>query len=443
MKQIIDVRSSRAPLAIKPSIATDKFGTEDDSIQESEDGYRRLYELMLRLSATESLEAALEEVLTAAMDLVHAEAGHVRLFDRETGEYAFLAHKGFRSDLVQSFGAQAREFFARSPAVEAIEKAQRVIVEDIESYPPMQPYPEIVREVGYASLQATPLFNYAGKPIGSITTFFQRHHVPSKAQLQTLDLYARLAADTIEREGQREEQARTEQALRKAIAVKDEFLGLVSHELRTPMTVIRGLSSVLSRNPDLPRSTLLETFKDLNIESERLYRLIENMLALARVQAGQKQPTELALLDKLMQASAEKLRSDLPDLVLELTPLPRDVIVQLVPSYLDQILHNLVENAYKYSARGSTVEVCTDAFDDRVEIHVADRGVGVTDVESLFQPFQREEHAETLASGMGLGLAVCRTLVEAHGGRIWAAPRGGGGTVFTFSLPRQESGQGV
>lgn len=395
---------------------------------------------MLRLSATESLQSALEEVLTAAMDLVHAEAGHIRLFDRATGEYAFVTHKGFKSDLVQSFGAQAQAFFSCSPAVEAIEKAHRVIVEDIEAYPPLQPHLEIVREVGYASLQATPLFNYAGKPIGSITTFSLRHHVPPESQLQTLDLYARLAADTIGREDQREEQLRTELALRKAITVKDEFLGLVSHELRTPLTVIRGLSSVLTRNPDLPRETLLETFKDLNVESERLYRLIENMLALARVQAGQSQPTELALVDKLMEASAAKLRGELPGLALELTPLPRGVILQLVPSYLDQILHNLVENAYKYGPRGSLVEVCTDAFDDRVEIHVADRGIGLTDTQSLFQPFQREERAERLASGLGLGLAVCRTLVEAQGGRIWAAPRDGGGSVFTFTLPRQETG---
>lgn len=148
---------------------------------------------------------------------------------------------------------------------------------------------------------------------------------------------------------------------------------------------------------------------------------------------------ELVLVDKLIEAIGTSLRTELPGAAMVLRPLPRNAMVKVVPEYIGQILHNLVENATKYSPRDSVIELGSRATDDGVEVWVADRGIGIKDPGALFKLFSREDQAEKIASGMGLGLAVCRTLVEAQSGRIWAEQREGGGTIVRFVLPRSET----
>ena len=281
---------------------------------------------------------------------------------------------------------------------------------------------------------AVPLMAHGAAHKGGIcTTFIERHEL-SEDEFETLELYARLAADTIEKFDRTKQQARVEQELREAIAVKDEFLGLVSHELRTPMTVLRGLASVLNRHLDLPKEELREIYSDLAKESERLYRLIENMLAVARVEAGRNLATEAILVDKLLASCADALRRDMPELILEVNCEAVGLMIAGAEAHIDQVLHNLVQNSRKYSPDGSPVEITAVRTDDAVQISVADRGVGIKDPAAIFLPFERGDNAEH-APGLGLGLAVCKTLVEAQGGRIWAQAREGGGAVFSFTLP--------
>lgn len=270
--------------------------------------------------------------------------------------------------------------------------------------------------------------------MGSFCANFTTRHTPSNAEFETLELYARLAANAIEMHEHIEQQAHVEQELRQAIVVKDEFLGLVSHELRTLMTVIRGLASVLNRNQNLTGDELTQTFRDLTFESERLHRLIENMLTLARVQAGKGPAVEPISINRFIKACTETLKNELPGVDLDYQALPGDLTVLGIERHVEQVLHNLVENAYKYSARGSPIEIHATDDVDEVKISVADLGIGLRDADSLFEPFYREESAVRVAGGLGLGLAVCRTLVEAQGGRIWAEAREGGGSAFHFTL---------
>jgi two-component system sensor histidine kinase KdpD len=236
--------------------------------------------------------------------------------------------------------------------------------------------------------------------------------------------------------------ARTEQALREALSTKDHFLGMVSHELRTPMTMIRGLASVLRRNRDLDADSLEEVYRDLGDSSERLYRLIENMLVLARLEVGQAPVTELLLVDKLLNTTAGGLRGEMPHLNLQIRAVPSNTIVVANRQYFEQVLRNLVENAHKYSAAEAPVELEARIDGDAVRISVLDRGIGLKNHEEVFRPFEREAKAQQVAPGLGLGLAVCRTLIEAQGGRIWAEPREGGGAVFSFTLQRTKEHEG-
>jgi PAS domain S-box-containing protein len=233
------------------------------------------------------------------------------------------------------------------------------------------------------------------------------------------------------------EQKLAEEELRAASTLKDEFLGLVSHELRTPLTVIRGSASLLNRYGDLPDSTRGEIIQDLIKESDRLNRVVENMLALGRLQAGEKPPTEPLLVSRAIERAVERFLEDQELNRIRIGPTPRGAIVLGVEGYVEQILHNFLSNAYKYSPADTTVTVLARQEGGFVRISVADRGRGLVKPAALFAPFYRDPESSRTTPGLGLGLAVSKRLVEAMGGQISGKARRGGGSVFSFTLPLQ------
>ncbi|MPZ48636.1 MAG: GAF domain-containing protein [Dehalococcoidia bacterium] len=432
------------------TVAHQGFPTSDlnhlfrlSAAQRSEERYRRLSSLLVRLSQVEGLEPALDEVLTSAMGMLHADAGFIRLFEvpgfrlgdmpgDPTG-HPFVVQRGYSKEYIDYFSSLPQPLDPEARA--ALMRGERRIIEDMTTHPTFKAHRSVVLEAGYVSAQATPMITRDGRAVGSIITSFVQRYTPPDEDLQLLDIYAKLAAATIESQERIAAQARTERALRDALAAKDEFLGLVSHELRTPMTVILGLSSILRRNQAITPDELGQTYDDLGHESERLHRLIENMLTLARVQAGRVLLLEPISINRFLEAYADTLREEIPGLVLSLNGSLRDRTVLGVERHLEQILQNLVGNAVKYSPRGTAIDVCVSEGGGCVQISVADRGIGLQDAEAVFTPFHREQGADGVAMGLGLGLAVCKVLVEVQGGRIWAESREGGGSTFTFTLP--------
>jgi len=225
--------------------------------------------------------------------------------------------------------------------------------------------------------------------------------------------------------------------------LKDEFIGLVSHELRTPLTVIGGcLSTLLTEWDRLSPNEVQQLLKDALLESESLSHLIENLLELSRAQAQQlslySEPTDVKTLVKEVlskikrQAPSHRFVTSIPD---KLPPINSD------PLRVERILYNLLDNAAKYSPPGSQIKVSVNAEPERLVIGVSDRGKGLSSSEQtrIFGPFQRlENNRPDQARGAGLGLMVCRRLVEAHGGEIWVESKKGRGSTFFFSLPRRK-----
>jgi signal transduction histidine kinase len=227
--------------------------------------------------------------------------------------------------------------------------------------------------------------------------------------------------------------------LREAEQLKDDFLSLISHEFRTPLTAIQGGARLLASEPDaLNPATRRQLLDDVVEESERLTRMLGNMLSLAAIQAGRLEPeTEPVLVAALARQVSREVADRAPNhrLVVDIPP---DVPpAEGDPALLAQVLRNLYENSVKYAPDGGEVVTTAKVVDDRVRIDVRDQGVGIAPehVPHVFERFRRPG-ADPTVRGMGLGLYLSRLLVEAQGGTIFAdSPGPGLGATFSITLP--------
>jgi len=259
-----------------------------------------------------------------------------------------------------------------------------------------------------------------------------RRRAAEQREAEMRALYEQLTAIGEERERLLEETARV-QLLERVDEQRGALLRSVSHDLRTPLATIRAVASDLRDGTVYDDSTRTELLAAVCDEAERLDRLVGNLLSMSRIETGALKPERQAVaLDELVH---ERLR--------RLTPLFRQVRVQVdIPaelplvdgdySQLDQVLTNLLENAARYAPPSSTVRVEASDRGDMVEVRVVDEGIGVPDHERarIFEPFRRGE-----GGASGVGLAICKAIVEAHGGAIDVRRTPGGGATFAFTLP--------
>ncbi len=252
--------------------------------------------------------------------------------------------------------------------------------------------------------------------------------------------FADQAAAVIERARLRQESLQVE-VLRRTDTLRAALLSSVSHDLRTPLSSIKAAASSLLQD-DVQWDEEARRSFTLSIErqADRLNRLVENLLDMSRIEGGALKPEkEWYPVDELIHDVLGQMESLLQGRVVE-THLPDDLPpVQLDYLEIDQVLTNLIENALRYTPAQSAIEIGAQAGDGEVEISVADRGSGIPpdEIDHIFDKFYRVRATDgsMRSVGSGLGLAVSKGLVEAHGGRIWAENRPGGGAIFRFTLP--------
>jgi len=225
-----------------------------------------------------------------------------------------------------------------------------------------------------------------------------------------------------------------------AAAARDAFLGVLSHELRTPVTTILGTANLLTRErvePDLARDRGMAA--DIQAEAERLNFLIEDLLVLSRAQAGALElEPEPVLLQHLIREVVAAERDRYPHLVYEIGTLEGLAPVIGDRTSIAQVLRNLIGNAGKYSPdSGGTITIDVSVGGGEVTVRILDTGPGfdASDTDRLFDIFYRASRTAKLRAGSGIGLYVTRRLVEAMGGRVWAARRDPVGSEFGFTLP--------
>jgi two-component system, OmpR family, sensor histidine kinase KdpD len=220
--------------------------------------------------------------------------------------------------------------------------------------------------------------------------------------------------------------------------LRNSLLSAVSHDLRTPLAAIAGASSTLLDGGEaLDAKTRQELLQTVLEESESLNRLVGNLLDTTRLEAGAlRLHSEWQSLEELLGVVLNRLGRQLERHPVT-TRLPPDLpLVRADGVLLQQVLLNLLENAAKYSPPGAPVEVSAAARDGELVVEVADRGRGLPagDEQRIFDKFHRSADVAGRA-GAGLGLTVCKGIVQLHGGRIEAENRPGGGAVFRFTLP--------
>ncbi|HYK12163.1 MAG TPA: sensor histidine kinase KdpD [Gemmatimonadales bacterium] len=252
-----------------------------------------------------------------------------------------------------------------------------------------------------------------------------------------LEAFSGQAALALERE-LLAERAQREQLEVEAERLRTSLLSSVSHDLRTPLAAITGAAGSLldEQAPLAPpaRRELLQTILD---ESQRMNRLIANLLDMIRVESGALRiQREWQPLEEPLGVALIRLGDRLKDRVLK-TELSADLpLVPVDAVLLEQVFVNLIENAVKYTPLGSPIDVSAASDGNLVRVSVADRGPGIPpgEEERVFEKFYRSAGAPP-GGGVGLGLTICRGIVTAHGGHIWAENRPGGGAVFQFTLP--------
>lgn len=223
---------------------------------------------------------------------------------------------------------------------------------------------------------------------------------------------------------------------------RDAFIGVVSHELRTPITTIFGMSHVLrSHFPSMKPAAIAAHLDDIVAEADRLRRLTEDLLVLSRAEGRQLTVArEPILLEHLVRRVVDQERQRTVGRPIHLAS-ARDVPLVLgEDGYIEQVLRNLISNAMKYSPAGSPLDVELGRLDDGATVRVIDSGPGLPagDPDRLFKVFHREPEAVQQTAGAGIGLFVCRALISAMGGRIWASgapPPRERGAAFGFWLP--------
>lgn len=220
-----------------------------------------------------------------------------------------------------------------------------------------------------------------------------------------------------------------------SVRLRSSILAAISHDIRTPLTVLYGLADSLAASDALPPAQG-ETAAALRDQSYRLHRMVDNLLDMARLKSGRVElRRDWQSIPEIVAASAQSLAPVLAQHML-LPEWPADMpLLRLDALLMERVFCNLLENAAKYSPPGSVIRLEAEKVGDTLLVRVRNAGPGFPPerLGSIFELFERGE-AESAVPGVGLGLSICRTIVEAHGGRI-AAANVEGGAEIRISLP--------
>jgi signal transduction histidine kinase len=229
--------------------------------------------------------------------------------------------------------------------------------------------------------------------------------------------------------------------LKDQLEARTRLMHDVAHELKNPLAVIHGFASFLTQQEDVTPEERRKALRAVMSNAERVIALVDQLQECARVESSRLELTARACdASALLQEAAESAELEAARRGLQLrwtSPFSHELLVRADPKRVAQILANLVGNALKFTPAGGVVELSVAPEHDFVRFTVSDSGPGVPAAElpRLFDRYYQACDGAQKRQGLGLGLSISKTLVEAHGGRIWAESRPGAGATFHFTLP--------
>jgi two-component system sensor histidine kinase KdpD len=255
-------------------------------------------------------------------------------------------------------------------------------------------------------------------------------------QRQQLETFAALTAMALERVHYIEV-AQSATVQMESERLRNSLLAALSHDLRTPLAALVGTAEMLAISQPRLSDQQLELATSLGEKSQRMADMVTNLLDMARIQSGEvRLRLDWQSMEEIIGGAVKHAQGALGQRPLSVGIDPGMTLVECDAVLIERVLANLLENAGKYTPAQTPVEVLVRADDGDLLVSVRDRGPGVAkgQEELIFEKFTRG-HAESATPGVGLGLAICRAIVEAHRGRIWVEPTAPQGATFTFSLP--------
>jgi len=400
--------------------------------------------LLQRLSAEMVQEGSTGElfdtILDAAVAIMRSDFASMQMLYPErgsSGELRLLSFRGFTREAAQFWEwvrADSETTWGR-----ALRSRRRLIVPDVETCELIAGTEDlaIFAQTGIRGCQTTPLMSRSGALLGMLSTHWSRPHEPSERDLRLLDILARQAADLIERR-------KSEEALREADRRKDEFLAILAHELRNPLAPIRTGLELLRLGADKPGS--LERIRlILERQVAQMVRLIDDLLDVSRITSGKiRLQREPSLLSDLVRNAIDANRASIEAAGLHLSvALPETrCVLDVDATRFVQVVSSLLQNATKFTHRGGHIAVTADlepsAASSLLKLTVSDTGIGIParTLPRVFDLFMQGDDQRAGKSGLGIGLALARQLMELHGGRIDAQSDGPDhGSAFTIQMP--------
>ena len=219
--------------------------------------------------------------------------------------------------------------------------------------------------------------------------------------------------------------------------LRNSLLAALSHDLRTPLTALVGLAESLANAQQDGDETQRQLAEDVRTSAQRMHTMVSNLLEMARLQTGEVHlRKDWQSIEEVVGGAIRSLQSSLHGRAITVR-LPDDLpLIEMDPVLMERVFANLLENASKYTPADTPIKVTATLKPGWITVNVSDRGPGlpVRDEATLFEKFTRGA-TESAKPGVGLGLSICRAIVEAHGGKIRASQGIGGGAVFSFDLP--------
>jgi len=402
----------------------------------------RLLAVTAALARATTREEVAETALREGIASVGAVAGGLGILTGHGTAMERLAMFGYPDEIVE--GTRFVPLDALGPIATTARTGKAVWLETnaelFSQYPQLAAIPAR-RQFGAAV--SAPLA-VGGAVIGVMSLRFAEERPFDTASRDLIEAIAGQCAQALERarlyEAERAARAEAEEAVR----ARDRFLSIAAHELKTPVTAIKGTAQLLLRRQErgqLDPTRLTRTLTILNTSAARLAELTDDLLDVSRIRTGQlpltPRPTDLVTLVREAMTRASEQLGATQRLILETLDDPPPVSADA--ARIDQVLMNLLDNAMKYSPDGGVITVTVQTEAGGVTMRVRDEGIGLPAgaAETIFAPFGRAANAVAGSMpGMGLGLYICRNIMERHGGWIRAESDGEGhGTTFAFWLP--------